>query len=160
MIREVHAGMNTLEMINPTEISVLLAGFLHHDEAALEQILSGSHWRLRKARTIAETELSQRCAPAAVILCEETLPDGDWRMLLEKICREPLPPRLIVLSPSADGRLESEVLHMGGYDVLRKPFHRREVVHAVKSAWLSWRLNQIERSAEAADEDSYLPPAA
>ena len=62
----------------------------------------------------------------AAVVCEDTLPDGDWTDVLEAL-PGPDAPVLIVTSRLADERLWSEVLHRGGYDVLAQPFDRREV---------------------------------
>ncbi len=42
----------------------------------------------------------------------------------------------------ADERLWSEVLNLGGYDVLLKPFEPGEVLRVVNSAWTCWKLGQ------------------
>ena len=47
-------------------------------------------------------------------------------------------------SPSLDGITsawlpsEPEALNLGAYDVLAKPFHPKEVMHTVGSAWRNW----------------------
>jgi DNA-binding response OmpR family regulator len=48
-------------------------------------------------------------------------------------------PLLIVTSRSADDALWAEVLNLGGYNVLAKPFDSREVFHVVANAWLHWK---------------------
>ena len=47
-------------------------------------------------------------------------------------------PPLIVASHDADSRLWSEVLHLGGYDVLTIPFLAREVILSIGLAWRRW----------------------
>ena len=56
-----------------------------------------------------------------VVICERSLPDGEWKDLLGKT------PRLIVTSHAADEALWAEVLNLGGYDVLAQPFDEQEV---------------------------------
>jgi DNA-binding NtrC family response regulator len=74
-----------------------------------------------------------------VIVTDERLPDGDWMDILSGIAPILNPPRVIVASPAADSRLWSEVLHLGAYDMLVKPFQQQEVVRAVESAQRAWR---------------------
>jgi DNA-binding response OmpR family regulator len=50
----------------------------------------------------------------------------------------PNPPLLIVTSRLADERLWAEALNLGAYDVLAKPFDKREVIRTVTAAWLHW----------------------
>jgi DNA-binding response OmpR family regulator len=49
------------------------------------------------------------------------------------------PPLLVVTSRVADDRLWSEVLNLGGYDVLAKPLNTKEVFHVAGLAWMSWK---------------------
>jgi DNA-binding response OmpR family regulator len=67
-------------------------------------------------------------AESPVVICERSLPDGDWKDLLGKT------PRLIVTSHVADGALWAEVLNLGGYDVLAQPFDELEVRRVVALA--------------------------
>jgi len=70
-----------------------------------------------------------------VVVCEQVLADGDWRDLLKDLQSEQqMPPPLIVLSKRADDRLWAEVLNLGGYDLLIKPFAAMEVSRVVKMA--------------------------
>ncbi len=78
---------------------------------------------------------------AGVVLSETRFADGHcWRDLLKEIQRLEFPPMLIVTDRLADERLWSEVLSLGGYDLLLKPFEPQEVLHVVKSAWRSWQI--------------------
>jgi hypothetical protein len=43
-----------------------------------------------------------------------------------------------VASHDPDARLWSEVLHLGGYDVLTIPFLAREVILSIRLAWRRW----------------------
>jgi hypothetical protein len=44
------------------------------------------------------------------------------------------PPRFIVADRLADNRLWSEVLNLGGWDLIAKPFDAKEVLHIVTVA--------------------------
>jgi len=43
---------------------------------------------------------------------------------------------LIVTSRVADARLWAEVLNLGGFDVIAKPFHAPEVLHVLRTVSL------------------------
>ena len=47
----------------------------------------------------------------------------------------------------ADDRLWAEVLSLGGYNVLPKPFKTDEVFREVGLAWLSWKSKQLRQRA-------------
>jgi hypothetical protein len=58
------------------------------------------------------------------------------------------PPNLIVSSRLADDRLWAEVLNLGGYDVLARPFNRVEVIRVVQAAWRAWNRAQAQDATE------------
>ena len=57
---------------------------------------------------------------------------------------------LIVTDRLADERLWAEVLNLGGYDLLLKPFDPEEVLRVVNSAWTSWKLTSAKSRRRAA----------
>ena len=66
-----------------------------------------------------------------IVLCDESLPDGDWKTVLSMLraCQ-----RLVVMSRVADEVLWSEVLNRGGYDLLPKPLAIGEARWVLQSA--------------------------
>ncbi len=69
-----------------------------------------------------------------VVLCEDRLTDGSWKNVLELAKGRICPPTVIVTSFVADDRLWAEVLNMGGYDVLAKPFSQDEMSRVIQLA--------------------------
>lgn len=82
-----------------------------------------------------------------VVICERDLPDGSWRDVLESTAGLQDPPAVIVTSRLADDRLWLEVLNAGGYDVLAKPWDRRE---ARRTITLARRYHAAATQHEAA----------
>jgi DNA-binding response OmpR family regulator len=76
--------------------------------------------------------------------------------VLEELGHLPEAPLLIVTSRLADEHLWAEVLNLGGYDVLMKPFDRLEVLRVISLAWLHWK----ERRERAADAEMLAQVAA
>jgi DNA-binding response OmpR family regulator len=95
---------------------------------ALTGILRKGPWAIWPAQSAEEAleHLSRHTTP--VVICESSLPDGDWKDLLDKA------PRLIVTARDADEALWAEVLNLGGYDVLAQPFDEAEVCRVIASA--------------------------
>ena len=56
------------------------------------------------------------------------------------------PPLLIVTSRLADDRLWTEALNLGAYDVIAKPFDRKEVDRVLNLAWARWSRSNSVRS--------------
>lgn len=96
-----------------------------------------------------------------VVLCDPRLPDGTWKDLLETIADIPEPPQLIVTAHHADDRLWAEVLNLGAWDVLVKPFHPKEVYRTIHLAWRHWTDNRrVPRRTVAAAGSAPLAVAA
>lgn len=120
-------------------VKVLLVSPLDDDHRSLRQILWHSKWKYYVARSRAEAVAFLRENAVSVLICESELLDGTWRDLLDQTTRMQHAPLLIVTSRLADDALWAEVLNLGGYNVLAKPFDSQEVFHVVGNAWLHWR---------------------
>jgi DNA-binding NtrC family response regulator len=84
-----------------------------------------------EARRLLETR-----PPLRVVVTDTTLPDGDWRRVLEIVGQE-LSSRIEVVvacSCVGDPKLWLDVLEQGGYDVLVEPYQREEVRRIVEAA--------------------------
>src|SRR5689334_11039994 len=105
----------------PSSARILLVSEAPEDHTIIRRILSGTPCQIAIARSCAEVIGHLACLIAPIILCEQSLPDGSWRDVLDHICGYPEVPVLIVTSMLADDHLWAEVLNLGGYDVLAKP---------------------------------------
>jgi DNA-binding response OmpR family regulator len=76
-------------------------------------------------------------------LSERRLPDGDWKAILEVIVRMEEPPQLVVMSKDGDERLWAEVLNLGAWDVLMRPFHPKEVYRTIHAAWQHGAMQRV-----------------
>lgn len=115
-------------------LRVLSISATPEDYHALRTILNDPLWQIAKAATCKEAfaRLGRKHVP--VVVCECNLPDGSWRDILNHMIDLADPPVLIVTSRLADERLWAEVLNLGGFDVLAKPFRESEVKYAVTAA--------------------------
>jgi DNA-binding NtrC family response regulator len=119
-------------IVEQTILAVFPVG---EDRSALEIIFGQSDWQLQFAETFQEAQTHLRTSPVGVVISEGRLPDGrTWKDLLGELQELPNPRPLIVADRLADDRLWAEVLNLGGYDLLMKPFDTKEVLHAVTTA--------------------------
>jgi DNA-binding response OmpR family regulator len=110
---------------------VLFISAATEDHAALKRILQPMSWEVLEAECCdAGLQLLSR-APVTAVIADDILPDGDWRRVLTHTLSRPLPPKLIVASRLADEGLWAEVLNLGAYDLLAKPFDADEVRRVV-----------------------------
>jgi DNA-binding response OmpR family regulator len=74
----------------------------------------------------------------SVVVSEGELPDGTWRCVLSNTDSDGRMVPLLVVSRKADERLWAEVLNLGGFDVLLKPFDAGEVSRVLQMAIRYW----------------------
>jgi DNA-binding response OmpR family regulator len=137
------------QAVSQKVVNVLLISPFDEDHRHLRDILKHSNWQHHCARTQSEAFEFLRENITPVVICEGELPDGSWQDVLCRLGRMPCPPLLVVTSRIADDRLWSEVLNLGGYNVLAKPLNMKEVFHVVGLAWMLWK-RRWERPAALA----------
>jgi len=117
---------------------VLFISSCADDYASLQEIFGSSPWQLQVALTGLDglRVIRRDLQRIPVVICESSLPDGDWKWLLTELNKLQVPPSLIVSSRLADERLWAEVLNLGAFDLLqREPFEPEEVIRVTESAW-------------------------
>ena len=118
-----------------SHVRILAVSPQESDLAVLSRILSHSAWTYVTASTVAEAARQLASSHFHVVMSERRLADGDWKRILELTSRMTEPAQVIVLSRDGDERLWAEVLNLGAWDVLIKPFHPKEVYRTIHSAW-------------------------
>jgi DNA-binding response OmpR family regulator len=121
----------------PTEHakSALLVSPLSEDHEFLSEIFVQQNWRFYGVRTLGSALALLREQQVPVVITERDLPLGDWKDLLAAIQHVAHRPLLVVASRLADEYLWTEVLNLGGHDVLAKPFQAKELRWVLESAW-------------------------
>jgi DNA-binding NtrC family response regulator len=117
-----------------TRPALLIVGLEEEDRQILARAAKRVDCDLIGAGTIQAAIRLVRGRVAPVIVCRRDLPDGDWRDLLNLAAIWKSPVKLIVVCRLADNRLWSEVLNLGGYDLLASPLDDREVSYVLGSA--------------------------
>ncbi len=130
-------------------VAVLAVSPSDDDLNRLDGIFQQTRWRLYSAHAFREASDFLREHPAAVVVCERSLPDGTWLDLYRLAGSLSTPPKVIVTSDDADDSLWAEVLNLGGYDVLAKPFDRSEVTRIISLAWLHWKESPRKAAGSA-----------
>lgn len=120
------------------------------DFLLLDRMLGCPSFKLLGVRTCQDAcgILLQSFVP--VVISDRNLPDGCWKHILGAAESSEHPPHLVVASQLADAHLWAEVLNLGGYDVLAKPFDATEVTLVVESAVRNWTwIKGVEASQQA-----------
>jgi DNA-binding response OmpR family regulator len=124
--------------INSNDVIGLAISPLEEDLSFFQGIFDDAGWKLLTARTRRQAVVELNRSGIAVVICERHLIDGNWKDVLSRLVSILNPPRLIVVSRRSDDELRTEVLNMGGFDLLVAPLQEMEVAHAVGSALVDW----------------------
>ena len=119
-------------------VTILSVTPYEEDRFWLQNIISHSKWILYGADCLESAPTFLHQQEVGVVLSEKDLPPHSWIDILDVIHYMRDAPALIVTSRLADERFWAEVLTLGAYDVLAKPFDRDEVLRSVSLAWLNW----------------------
>jgi DNA-binding response OmpR family regulator len=138
----------------PENIPILVVSPHQEDHTAVSQILRHGDWKISRVATCAEAFIQLKQMSFAVVICERDLPDGKWTDVLGKTAELKNTPAVLVVSRFADESLWADVLNLGGYDVLPKPYDRSEVTRVVGMAWRHAWSNWTGRKAQAASATS------
>ncbi|HWB86006.1 MAG TPA: response regulator [Bryobacteraceae bacterium] len=106
------------------------------DHTDLRHILSERYWHVVAADKLEDVIRKVSHFRPHIVLCERDLSETTWQDVLTNVIRMPDPPPLIVTSRLADECLWAEVLNLGGYDVLVKPFRNDEVRRVLEFAFV------------------------
>src|SRR5207247_10739198 len=99
-------------------------------DADLKQIITEGKGKMKPVKTVVGNDVDN------VIAYVRTLKKS--KDLLDELSACGHPPRMIVTSEIADERLWTEVLNVGGFDVLLKPLDPKELFRVVSLARRSW----------------------
>jgi DNA-binding response OmpR family regulator len=121
-------------IISDISICALLVGDYQDERLRVNEIFQRSGWRLLEApdRRRALDYLDRH--PVHVVIADSDAPGWNWKRVLRDLRRRRRPPELVVTSRLADDALWSEVLNLGGYDVLVRPLAAEEVERVVAGA--------------------------
>lgn len=130
--------------VRPSEdVTLLLLSPHEEDMQVVQSVFVDPGWIVERHRSLSDARGA--LGKYAVILCERDLPDGNWKDVLDVLVSQQNPATLIVISRHADELLWAEVLNLGGYDVLQKPFDISEVTRVVGMAWQQQRKRRPGR---------------
>ena len=117
-----------------TPATILSVSTAYDDHAALRRSLAGLGCQIVTADTCLNALQLLRKGDISVVVCDSNLRDGTWRDILSGILTSSQNVTLVVTSPCPDEYLWAEVLNLGGFDVIAKPFDTQELRHVVETA--------------------------
>jgi DNA-binding response OmpR family regulator len=118
----------------PVNFTLLSISPDEDDRQSLQSILDSDGWTVQGARSVREATRLLAAQPD-LILCDRELPDGSWRDIFRMVSKLVHAPAIVVASRQADERFWAEVLNLGAFDLLLKPFEKSEVSRVLPMAW-------------------------
>jgi DNA-binding NtrC family response regulator len=110
-----------------------------HQRDQLNSLADSHGWNLVIApdHLIAAEMLKTETFP--IILCDRDTLNTDWRQAFRILLHPDRFKCLILCSAVDDDYLWQDVIHHGGYDVIRKPIDEDQAVRAIHFAWAFWK---------------------
>lgn len=108
------------------------------DRDAVNAFAIANNWSLNVVGGVEQAILRLSEASVPVILIDRDLPDEDWRLAIRTLTSRAPSPCVILASAVVDLYLFDEVVHHGGYDVVRKPFREEALRRTLGLAFSFW----------------------
>ena len=132
--------------------AVVIASPMTRDREYLRHIVEQCGMRPIEATTYRDALTAVGNCGAVAILCDESLP---WRDIVGHLAEGCDAPRVIVIAAEVGARLFAEVLNVGGFDVLTKPFSEADVARVHSSA--ASRSDPASRVRRPAGSERRMP---
>jgi DNA-binding NtrC family response regulator len=107
-------------------LEVILVNGNEDDRSSLEGVVAGTPWVVVEAEPL-EIENVVRDAAVPIVMCGRDQSDS-WRTTIRSLIKERRNVCVLVVSSDGDVRLNDEVVRCGGFDMLTRPFDRRQVL--------------------------------
>src|SRR5947199_2673412 len=98
------------------------------DREALRALYARSGWSAYTAATVREAARLLEADRMDLIVCDYALADGSWRDILAITGSRASDCPMVVASRFADEHMWAEVLNLGGFDMLAKPFDAQDIL--------------------------------
>jgi len=123
---------------NATIVNAVFVGERSSHFDGIARVFRRSSWMLRNLPGISDLLRVAKDHEISVVFCDAQSKHGTWRDVLKELTRIHPVPRLFVLQPQDSPDLWGEVVHAGGWDVLRLPIREAVVDWLVREAAFSW----------------------
>lgn len=128
---------------------LILSGEPEHRHR-LSRIVSSCGWLPVRCETISAARGLIPLHQIEVIVCDEALPDGDFRELVAELKHSACEARVVVMSRSDDWGAYLEAMIAGAFDYLVYPPYSQELEQAVASALVESKAPRKARVQTAA----------
>jgi DNA-binding response OmpR family regulator len=132
----------------PVSLNLLLASADEEDRNGLRRIFSATRWRVVEAGRWAEVLRLTDQDVFPVALCDRELPGMDWRDGVRQLRMGHRSPAIILLSTVADQYLWEELVSVGAFDALTRPFRESQTLAMIEFAHIHWKTGLTGRRTD------------
>jgi FixJ family two-component response regulator len=111
----------------------------------LRALLQGTQWMPIQVTNWSSMFKLATLVDAPVFLCDRDLPGLEWQEGVPRLVRASSTSCLILLSDVSDPYLWDELVQHGGFDVLTRPFQRKQVLAMLDFAYTHWKTRWPSR---------------
>jgi FixJ family two-component response regulator len=144
----------------PLTITIVLASDHPEDIQALNAAVTGTLWTFIEVVNCAELLGSIREVQVPIVLLDRDLPGSPWQDTMRILLGHRRGACVILLSAVSSQQLCDEIVRRGGFDVLTRPFEKREVLSMLVLAYTHCRIGLPSRMRRIRQSDSRQRPGA
>jgi len=108
------------------------------DESYYRSLRARGQWDIVITQSVPEALRLLTTQAFPIVLCDRDLPGWEWREVLAKIVESSPQICFLLTSRVNDEYLWREIVGLGGYDILAKPFEDLVVMQTLQRAWSYW----------------------
>ena len=110
---------------------VLVTSSVAENRQALCRILEGLGVEVSSCSNVSECIEALRQRPIGLVFCDDRLPNGSYRDLLNVIHALEIKPRIIVTSRTGEWQEFMEAIRLGAFDMIPLPFNVTDVERSI-----------------------------
>jgi DNA-binding NtrC family response regulator len=119
---------------------VLYVSTLHEHVNAMQRIIDSREFTLCIADTLTFALGFLNAVRVPVVICDEALPLGTWKDILEAVDLLDSPPAVMVAREAPGSDFIADARRAGAYGVLEQPFNTTRVRTMVRAAYDEWQM--------------------
>jgi CheY-like chemotaxis protein len=133
-LRDWFKKKNQEHPIRKAHVKILALSIFLQDRLLLERLGKQYNWEFRFTNSPPEAFKWVSHGQFKIILCDRNQPGYPWREVMDHLAKSSPRSCILLISPTNDDYLWSDVLQSGGYDVLKRPLSPEAVLHSVEAA--------------------------
>jgi response regulator RpfG family c-di-GMP phosphodiesterase len=134
---------------NASSITLLAVSQDRACQERLKNLAELYDWNLYLCPTCESAAALPDTVRIPIVLFDRDGLDMNWRDAFRLFLAADRSRCVVLCSPFDDNHLWQEVIRLGGYDIVRKPFREEQIVRTIQFAWAFWKTVHTGRAISA-----------